>query len=227
MIASELVHKVSEAIGIKPMHSDSMNPDYFRRVFAIMVDSIRSINQQEDIVFGYDLRTMFVAGDKLTFKPYTAAEQAIIDGGGSVDITDRIVDIRPCSAPTIVINSQRQVLALPSDIKAYGTMACTYAWVPGYDKDEVIFPSALSKNIDLTIRKPIAVPSTPLSVIEVPDRFFSFLVATISYNAATAFGLADRAKMQQEIAANERRAVGTNNAKARPQILVPVVSRFD
>ena len=91
----------------------------------------------------------------------------------------------------------------------------------------LIFPSAISKKIDLTIRKPIAVPSTPLSVIEVPDRFFSFLVATISYNAATAFGLADRAKMQQEIAANERRAVGTNNAKARPQILVPVVSRFD
>lgn len=226
MLASELVHRVAEATRIKDFHSDSMDADYFKRIFQIVKDVLRSLNQQADVTFGFDIRDVQVNGNTLTFKPYTTAEQAIIDGGGSVDITDRIVDILPTACPVIHFDNCKLGMVDATEISAYLNDFMAFCWLPSTASDVIRFGGTVSNTLTLTIKKPIAIPVEPTDEVDVPDRCYEFVISSISQRVAATLGFMDRAKAMAEVASAERLAVVKNNSP-KPMRMYPQISRFD
>ena len=226
MLASELVHRVAEAIGLKSFHSDTMDADYFRRVFIVAQDVIRTLNQQPDVNFGNDLRDFSVSGKAITFKPYTVAEQSIIDGGGTVDITDRIVDVRPTSCPVIHLDGCKLGMVDASELAAYAGDRTAFAWLPFAGYDVIRFGDSMNATVSLTIKLPITIPTLPTDVIGAPERYHEFIISTIAQRVATILGKVDRASSMASVASAERHAVAKNNA-TKPMRVYPQISRFD
>lgn len=220
-----IVNRASEAIGLKDFNSESMDGDDFRKVFLCLQDAIRSINSDPILLFGVATETVNVSGSSLLFKPYTDAEQAVIDGGGSVDITDRIVSIRPTVPPYAFISGSRLDMVDPMDLPSYPDK-CVCAWNPDYDQDFLQFGAPVGGPVTLQIRKPVPVPSVPSETVKIPERYHEYLILHIAVAMATKLGLAESlAALKQSLAAELVRVAG-NVGYSRPVVMHPCMDRF-
>lgn len=222
---SYIVNRASEALGLKDFNSESMEADDFRKVFLSLQDSIRSMNADPSLTFGTQTLTNFVSGSVLTFKPYTTAELAIIAGGGTVDITDRVVSVRPTVAPSVFISGSRLTTVDPIDLPSYCDKY-TCSWNPDWDQDQVLFGSAVSETVTFQFRKPIPIPATPTEEVKVPDRFHEYLVLNLAVGIAPKLGLTESVQMLNNLLQKETLRVTANNNYSRPVKLTVDMNRF-
>lgn len=220
-----IVNRASEALGLKDFNSESMEADDFRKVFLSLQDSIRSMNADPSLTFGTQTISNFVSGSVLTFKPYTAAEQAIIDGGGTVDITDRIVTVRPTVAPSVFISGSRLTTIDPIELPSYSDRY-TCAWNPDWDQDQVLFGAPVSDTVTFQFREPIPIPSTSTEVVKVPERFHDYLVLSLAVGVAPRLGLTESVQMLNSLLQKETARVTANTNYSRPVKLTVDLDRF-
>lgn len=223
---SYIVHRASEMCGLKEFYSDSMDGDDFRKVFLMAQDAIRTLNQQSDITFAYTIVNVQVTGTSLVFKPYTAEEQAIIDGGGTVDISNRVVSIRPVICPAVYINDTKLSMVEVIDLPKYRDKY-TCAWNPDWDQDTIMFGSSVNGEVSVNVRKPITVPVLPNDNLEVPERFNDFIICTLAYNLACVLTIMESIPIIRANLATARRAITGNNTYHRPQYLNTDMGRFN
>lgn len=220
-----IVNRASEALGLKDFNSESMEADDFRKVFLALQDSIRSMNADPSLTFGTQTLTNFVSGSVLTFKPYTAAELAVIAGGGTVDITDRVVTVRPTVAPSVFISGSRLTTVDPIELPSYSDRY-TCSWNPDWDQDQVLFGAPVSDTVTFQFRKPIPIPTTPTEEVKVPERFHEYLVLNLAVNIAPKLGLTESVQMLSQLLQKETLRVTANNNYSRPVKLTVDMNRF-
>lgn len=222
---SYIVNRASEALGLKDFNSESMEADDFRKVFLSLQDSIRSMNADPSLVFGTQNISKFVSGAILTFKPYTTAELATIAGGGTIDITDRIVDVRPTVAPSVYISGSRLSTVDPVELPSYSDKY-TCAWNPDWDQDQVLFGAPVSDAVTFQFRKPIPVPTTPTEEVRVPERFHEYLVLNLAVSVAVKLGLTETIQTLNSLLQKETARVTANTNYSRPVKLTVNMNRF-
>lgn len=222
---SYIVNRASEALGLKDFNSESMEADDFRKVFLALQDAIRSMNADPSLTFGTQTISNFVSGSVLTFKPYTTAELAIIAGGGTVDITDRVVTVRPTVAPSVFISGSRLTTVDPIELPSYSDRY-TCAWNPDWDQDQVMFGASVADTVTFQFRKPIPIPSTPTEEVKVPDRYIELLVLTLAVSVAPKLGLTESVQMLNQLLQKESNRVTANNSYSRPVKLEMDLNRF-
>lgn len=222
---SHIVHRASEAIGLKDFNSESMEADDFRKVFLALQDSIRSLNSDPSLVFGMQRLDVHVSGSALTFKPYTTAELAIIAGGGTVDITDRVVDVRPTVAPNVYIGGSRLETVDPIDLVRYSDRY-TCAWSPDWDQDQILFASPVADMVTVSFRKPVPVPASPTEEVRVPERFHEYLILSLAVSVGTKLGLTETLQPLMRSLAQELSRVTASNNYSRPVLLHVDLNRF-
>jgi hypothetical protein len=221
-----IVHRASEAVGLKDFNSEGMEGDDFRKVFLALQDSIRSLNSDPAILFGVKSLTQFVHGSSLDFMPYTDAELAIIAGGGTVDLTDRVVTIRPTIAPMVYNDSNRVAIIDALDIPLHrDKMVC--AWLPDFDRDVLQFGDVVNGEIVLQIRTPIPIPSNPQEQLKLPERYWEYLILTLSVALAVKLGLTETLAALKQSLAMEIVRVTSNNVTQRPILLDSSMNRFN
>lgn len=220
-----IVHRASEAVGLKDFNSESMEADDFRKVFLALQDSIRSLNSDPAILFGTVNKTVHVSGSSLSFKPYTPDELAIIAGGGTIDITDRVVDIRPTIAPMPFISGSRLSMVDPLELPQYSDKY-TCAWFPDWDEDKLEFGDVVGADVTLQIRKPVPVPVTPTEEVKIPERFHEYLVLSLAVNVGTKLGLTESLVILKQSLAAELVRVTASNNYSRPIVLNSDMGRF-
>lgn len=223
---SYIIHRAAEMVGLKDFNSDSMDGDDFRKVFLMTQDAIRNLNQQSAITFAYTQVTTYITGSEMVFKPYTEAEQAIIDGGGTVDITNRIVTIRPTICPAIYIGQDKLNIVEAIDLPMYHDKF-TCAWNPDWDQDSVLFGNTVNAEVTAHIRKPITVPVLPSEDIQVPERFHDFIICTIAYNIASVLAMVETLPIVKANLDTARKMITQNNTYHRPIFVNTNMSRFN
>ena len=222
---SYIVLRSSEAVGLKDFNSESMQGDDFRKAFLALQDCIRSINCDPAIMFGVSSFPVRVSGSVLTFRPYTDEEKAIIDGGGSVDITDRVVDIRPTMPPSVYVGGSRISMVDPMDLPLH--MSSEYcAWFQDWDEDRIVFGANVGDVVTIQARKPVVVPKPPTEEVQVPERFYDYLILSLAVALAVKLGSLETLAALKESLAREIVRVTGNNNYSRPILLDTSMSRF-
>lgn len=222
---SYIIHRAAEMVGLKDFNSDSMDGDDFRKVFLMAQDAIRNLNQQTDIVFAYTSVSKQVNGSELVFKPYTEDEQAIIDGGGIVDISNRIVTIRPVVCPAIYRGSEKLSIVDALDLPKYAD-GYTCAWNPDWDQDSIMFGKDINTEITAHIRKPITVPTLPSDNMEMPERYNDYIICLIAYNIASTLAMVETLPIVKVNMDNARKLITRNNNYHRPEYMDTIMNRF-
>lgn len=222
---SYVIHRAAEMVGLKDFASDAMDGDDFRKVFLMTQDAIRNLNQQTDIVFAYSTVTTTVNGSELVFKPYTDEEQAIIDGGGTIDLTNRVVTIRPVVCPAIYRGTEKLSIVDPMDLPKYGD-GFTCAWNPDWDQDTIIFGRYINAEVTAHIRKPIKVPVMPSEIMEMPERYNEYIICLIAYNIASTLAMVETLPIVKINLDNARKLITRNNNYHRPIYMDTTMNRF-
>ena len=222
---SYIIHRASEMVSLKDFASDTMDGDDFRKVFLMTQDAIRNLNQQTDVVFAYTSVVKQINGTELVFKPYTEDEQAIIDGGGTVDISNRIVTIRPVVCPAIYRGSEKLSIVEALDLPKYAD-GFTCAWNPDWDQDTIMFGKSISTEITVHIRKPITVPTIPSDELELPERYYDYIICLIAYNIASSLAMVETIPIVKANLDTARKLITRNNNYHRPVYLDTLMNRF-
>jgi hypothetical protein len=183
------------------------------------------MNADPSLTFGIQNITTFVSGSVLTFKPYTSAEQSIIAGGGTVDITDRVVTVRPTVAPSVFINGSRLSTVDPIELPSYSDKYVC-AWSPDWDQDIILFGAPVADTVSIQFRKPIPVPSAPGEEVRVPERFHEYLVLTLAVSIAIKLGVVETIQTLNSLLQKEAYRVTANNNFSRPVKLTVDLNRF-
>ncbi len=222
---SYIIHRAAEMVGLKDFASDAMDGDDFRKVFLMTQDAIRNLNQQTDVVFAYTTVSKTVNGTELVFKPYTEAEQAIIDGGGTVDITNRIVTIRPVVCPAIYRGNEQLSIVDMLDLPKYCD-GFTCAWNPDWDQDTIMFGKSINAEVTAHIRKPITVPTMPSDTLEMPERYNDYIICLIAYNIASTLAMVETLPIVKANLDTAKKLITRNNNYHRPMYVNTIMNRF-
>lgn len=214
-----IIREAAQKVGVYTAEGDAVPGDIYLPMYNMLRDIISELNSQNAISFGKELITTTITGDTITFQPYTAAEQAIIDGGGSVDITDRIVTILPDVAPDVYVDSVKCLLLSYSDLLALQNvyMPEWYAFNRKIDKAEILFPTEIKgKSVKILHNIPLRIDDAPYGDVHVPETYVRFVIAKLIASAAQHFQFEETAMMARMQVSDLGAGLATNNMASKP-----------
>lgn len=217
---SHIVKKALKNVGIQVSEGDSVPGDIFNPTLGLLRDLIAELNSQSAIQFEQSSSVVPIQGSKLTFKLYTEAEQAIIDGGGTVDITDRLVDFVPINNPVVYIDGFHLEFVSYRDLldRQEATNATCYAFNVGKDYSEIVFNAPVGGSITLLRSVPIEIDEEPFGEVHIPDSYVTYLVTRLSEAVAIHYQFHDTASVFAQ--KSERTGnILANNAASRKVVV--------
>ena len=179
---ANIISKALRDAGIYVSEGKSPPAEYYNPSFELLHDIVNELNMQTAIIFEQKADSVFVSGSTLVFKPYTEDELAIIQGGGTVDITDRLVDFMPLTKPTVYVDdfhleymSFRDLLdrTTGSSIECYTFNVCS-------DRSELVFNANVNGNIKILRKVPIVIDVEPYGEVHVPDSYVHYIVSKLA-----------------------------------------------
>lgn len=229
-LIAHIVKKALKDTGIYVSEGDSVPADYFNPTVEMLRDVISELNTQSAIQFSQQSDVVEVKGNKLTFKKYTEAEQAIINGGGTVDITDRMVDFVPLINPTVYVDAYHLDFVSYRDIldrQVADTVTC-YTFNVGKDYSEIIFNGNVAGTVTLLRTVPIEIDDEPYGEVHIPDAFVHFLVTKLAESVAIRYQFTDTASIFAQKAERTGNILANNNVSRRPvnRNLIAGLNRF-
>lgn len=228
-LIAHIIKKALKDTGIYVSEGDSVPADYFNPTLDMLRDVIAELNTQTAIIFSQQSDTVNVAGDKLTFKVYTEAEQAIIDGGGTVDITDRLVDFVPVTNPIVYLNGYHLDYVSYRDLmdRTGGSASC-YTFNIGKDYSEIIFNSNVSGEIKILRNVPIEIDDEPYGEVHVPDSYVHYIVTKLSESVAIRYQFTETASIFAQKGDRTGNILANNNTSRKPvnRNLIAGLNRF-
>lgn len=196
MIA-HVIKKSLKDVGVYCSEGDSVPADLFNPALEMLRDIIAEINSQSAIQFEQSSDVVNVTGNKLIFKKYTEAEQAIIDGGGTIDITDRLVDFVPINNPIVYKDGFHLDFVSYRDLldRQDATAVTCYAFNIGKDYSELIFNVPVGGLITVLRSVPIEIDDEPFGEVHIPDAYVHYLVTRLSESVAIRYQFTETASI--------------------------------
>lgn len=216
LIAS-IIKKALKDTGIYLTEGDSIPSDYFNPTLEMLRDVIAELNTQTAIIFSQQSDNVSVTGNKLKFKKYTESEQAIIDGGGTVDITDRLVDFVPLSNPLVYSNGYHLDFVSYRDLLDRSSENCTcYTFNVGHDFSEIIFNANVAGTITILRNVPIEIDNEPYGEVHIPDSYVHYLVTKLAESVAIRYQFTETASIFAQKGERTGNILANNNVNRRP-----------
>lgn len=216
LIAS-IIKKALKDTGIYLTEGDSIPSDYFNPTLEMLRDVIAELNTQTAIIFSQQSDNVSVTGNKLKFKKYTESEQAIIDGGGTVDITDRLVDFVPLSNPLVYSNGYHLDFVSYRDLLDRSSETCTcYTFNVGHDFSEIIFNANVAGTITILRNVPIEIDNEPYGEVHIPDSYVHYLVTKLAESVAIRYQFTETASIFAQKGERTGNILANNNVNRRP-----------
>lgn len=214
---AQLIKKALKDTGIFISEGDSIEADYFNPTLEMLRDVVAELNTQTAIIFSQQSDVVKVTGNKLTFKKYTEAEQAIIDGGGTVDITDRLVDFVPLSNPIVYSDGYHLDFVSYRDLldKSSDTLSC-YTFNVGKDFSEIIFNANVAGSITILRNVPIEIDDEPYGEVHIPDSYVHYLVTRLAESVAIRYQFTDTASIFAQKGERTGNILANNNVNRKP-----------
>lgn len=217
---ASITHIIKSALkdaGIYLSEGDSVPADYLNPCFDILKNVINELNAQTSIIFSQKRDDVNVVGDKLTFKKYTEDEQAIIDGGGSVDITDRLIDFVPCTNPVVYYNGYHLNFVSYRDlIDNASSELCAYTFNVDYDSSEIIFNAPVCGQISILRNVPIEMDEEPFGDLYVPKPYEHYIITKLTEAVALRFQDKEGASIYAQKADKKETTLANNNTSRKP-----------
>ena len=216
-LISHIVKKALKDTGIYVSEGDSVPADYFNPTVDMLRDVIAELNTQTAIIFSQQNDTVNVTGNKLTFKKYTEAEQAIIDGGGTVNITDRLVDFVPITNPIVYFNGYHlDYISYRDLIDRECDTLTAYTFNIGTDYSEIIFNANVAGSIQILRNIPIEIDDEPYGEVHVPNAYVHFIVTKLSESVAIRYQFTETASIFAQKSDRAGNILANNNTSRKP-----------
>lgn len=223
---THIVKKALQNAGILVSEGDDVPGDYLNPCIEMLQDIVAELNAQSAIVFEQAIVSRTLQGDTLTFKKYTEDELAIIDGGGTVDITDRIVDYVPVQYPTgVTVSESRLRFVSVSDLSLSqnDSMPSCYAFQTHADESRVLFDCPVrGATIKFVINKPIVMDQEPngdiitTGSVHVPPAYDHLMVTKLAEAASLRYQFTDSASLFAQKGRVQADALANNVTSSRP-----------
>ena len=217
---THIVRKALQNAGIYVSEGEEVPGDYLVPCHSMLQDIVAEMNAQSAIVFEQGIVSMVIQGDTLTFKKYTEAEQAIIDGGGTVNLTDRIVDYVPVQYPTgLTVDDNKLRFASLSDVSLSqnGSTYTCYAFQTLSNEARVVFDSPLKgATVKFVINKPIEIDEDLIGEIHVPAAYDHLMVTKLAEAASLRYQFTESASLFAQKGKVQSDALANNVTSSRP-----------
>ena len=218
MKIASIVRKALQDTGIYASESESVPADYLIPCVEMLRDVVQEANAQSAIVFQQNVSSKEMVGDVLTFKPYTTAELAIIAGGGSVDITDRMVDFIPVQPPLAYVENGKLTRVSMADLLSFidsGPVSC-YAFNALSDRAELRFNAPVNASVSLLRSVPIVMDESPGGDVNVPPPYERYLVTKLAESIAIRYKFTEEASIMAQRAQRQGKILADVNASVKP-----------
>lgn len=217
---THIVRKALQNAGIWVSEEEEVPGDYLVPCQGMLQDLVAEMNAQSAIVFEQGIENMSVQGDTLYFRKYTEAEQAIIDGGGTVDITDRIVSYVPVQYPTgVTLDGAKLRFVSISDLaqaQTESTVTC-YAFQTMAGEARVLFNAPVNNStVKFVVNKPIEMDDEITGEIHVPPAYDHLFVTRLAEAASLRYQFTESASLFAQKGRAQANALANNVTSSRP-----------
>lgn len=215
---THIVRKALQNAGIWVSESEEVPGDYLVPCVGMLQDIIAELNAQSAIVFEQVITNTTLVGDSLTFKPYIEAEQALIDAGGTVDITDRLVDFIPVQAPSgVTVNGVPLRMVSVSDLALMDSSSAisAYAFQVSSDSAKMLFDGE-GGTLKFVRNKPISMDEEITGEIRVPPAYDHYLVTKLAEAASLRYQFSESASLFAQKGKAQGNALANNVVANRP-----------
>lgn len=231
-LIADIIAKALKDAGVYVTEGESVPGDYYNPSLSMLRDIISELNTQSAIQFGQRMDVVSVTGNKLTFKEITEDEQDIIDGGGSVDLTDRMTDFVPIVNPVAYYDGHHlDYISLRDLADRNDSSSCVscYAFNVGEDYSELIFNAPVGGSVKIIRNVPITIDDEPYGEVHIPKSFVLYLVTRLSEAIAIRYQLTDTASIFAQKADRTGNILANNNTSRRPinRNLMDGLNRFN
>lgn len=213
---AQIIKKSLKDVGLIISETETVPGEYYAPAFEILKDLIAELNTQSAIIFSQQSDVVSVGSNKLIFKPLNETEQSIIDGGGTVDLTGRLIDFIPLTNPIVYYKgsvldyaSYRDLLNMPT------SHVMCYAFNIAEDYSEIIFNAPVD-SITLLRNVPIVIDDEPYGDVHIPKAYEHFLITKLSEALAIRYQFAESASMFAQKAERTGNILATNATSRRP-----------
>lgn len=217
---THIVRKALQNAGIYVSEGEEVPGDYLNPCIEMLQDIVAELNAQSAIVFEQAIVSRTLHGDTLTFKKYTDEELAVIDGGGTVDITDRIVDYVPVQYPTgLTVDDNKLRFASLSDVSLSqnGSTYTCYAFQTLSNEARVVFDSPLKgATVKFVVNKPIVIDEDLTGELHVPPAYDHMIVTRLAEAASLRYQFTESASLFAQKGKVQSDALANNVTSSRP-----------
>ena len=218
LLISEIIEEAVKDVGIYKSAGSSVPGKHYNTALRKLRSIISELNLQSDIAFGVEETEANVTGDRIRFKPLTEAEQAIIDGGGTIDTTDRLTDFKPVTAPVIFIDGVQLRLVNYKDIITYRKLneVSTYAFNVTPTESQVVFPKG-GITVRIVRNIPITIDEDSFGYVHVDPSFKMYLANKLAEELAIEYKFTEELDIYEKKANDSRMKITRSNAQWNPQ----------
>ena len=225
---AQIIKKSLKDVGLIISETETVPGEYYAPAFEILKDLIAELNTQSAIIFSQQSDVVNVGSNKLTFKPLNETEQSIIDGGGTVDLTGRLIDFIPLTNPIVYYKGSLLDYASYRDVlNAQTSHVVCYTFNITEDCSEIIFNAPVD-TITLLRNVPIVIDDEPYGDVHIPKAYEHFLITKLSEALAIRYQFAESASMFAQKAERTGNVLAINATSRRPvrRNLIAGLNRF-
>jgi hypothetical protein len=215
---THIIRKALQNAGIWVSEAEEVPGDYLVPCMGMLQDILAELNAQSAIVFEQTITETTLVGSSLTFKPYTDAERLIIDGGGTVDLTDRLTDFIPVQAPSgVTVNGNPLRMVSISDLALMDstTAISAYAFQVSSDSSKMLFDGS-GGILKFVRNKPITMDDDITGEVHVPTAYDHFLVTKLAEAASLRYQFSESASLFAQKGKAQGNALANNVVSNRP-----------
>ena len=218
ILISEIIEEALKDVGIYKHAGSSPHGKDYNSALRKLRSIINELNLQSDIAFGVEETNADVVGDRLRFKPLTDDEKAIIDGGGTVDLTDRLTDFKPTTAPVVYIDDVQLRLVNYKDLIKYRKLngANVYAFNVTPTEAQIVFPKGGMK-VTIVRNIPITIDEDNFGYVHVDPSFKMYMANKLAEELAIEYKFMDELSIYEKKASDSRMKITRGNATFNPQ----------
>lgn len=218
LLISEIIEEAVKDVGIYKSAGSSVPGKHYNTALRKLRSIIGELNLQSDIAFGVEETELALVGDRVRFKPLTEAEQAIIDAGGTVDLTDRLTDFKPLTAPVLFIDDVQLRLVNYKDIITYRKLndVSTYAFNVTPTESQAVLPKG-GVTVRIVRNIPITIDEDSFGYVHVDPSFKMYIANKLAEELAIEYKMLDELQMYEKKASDSRMKITRSNAQWNPQ----------
>lgn len=225
---NQIIKKAFDLAGASDSYSDDINSNEFNPVFTKLQDLLASMNNDPQIIFGYNtLENIDCKGyNTVYFKPLT--DEEIETSATNFDANRLFYEI-PSTPPTVIINQSELLQIVHSQlilIRSTGTPGL-FSFSREYDRAIVSFDGNASQPVTFVYPKSIEIPTEPTSELKVPQQFINFIVAALALEISALYNMTESIAIVSDKMKSERSKVINNNQMNRQDVYLDLnLNRF-